>query len=79
MKKLITLFLALASGFGLKAQCPLTEAVDFTATDCHGTEVHMKYFCYLLFTTNYSYHCSFNDVGSPIRYAVSPIRVCTLF
>ena len=41
MKKLITLFLALASGFGLKAQCPLTEAVDFTATDCHGTEVHL--------------------------------------
>ena len=41
MKKLITLFLALAFGFGLKAQCPLTEAVDFTATDCHGTEVHL--------------------------------------
>ena len=32
---------ALAVGFGLKAQCPLTEAVDFTATDCHGTEVHL--------------------------------------
>ena len=41
MKKLITLFLALAIGFGLKAQCPLTQAVDFTATDCHGTEVHL--------------------------------------
>ena len=41
MKKLLTLFLALAIGFGLKAQCPLTEAVDFTATDCHGTEVHL--------------------------------------
>ena len=41
MKKLITLFLALAFGFGLKAQCPLTQAVDFTATDCHGTEVHL--------------------------------------
>ena len=41
MKKLFTLFLALAIGFGLKAQCPLTQAVDFTATDCHGTEVHL--------------------------------------
>ena len=41
MKKIITLFLALAIGFGLKAQCPLTEAVDFTATDCHGTQVHL--------------------------------------
>ena len=28
-------------GLGLKAQCPLTTAVDFTATDCHGTEVHL--------------------------------------
>ena len=25
----------------MKAQCPLTTAVDFTATDCHGTEVHL--------------------------------------
>ena len=33
--------LALALGFGLKAQCPLNQAVDFTATDCHGTEVHL--------------------------------------
>ena len=41
MKKLITLLLALAIGFGLKAQCPLTEAIDFTATDCHGTEIHL--------------------------------------
>ncbi len=41
MKKLLTLMLALAIGFGLKAQCPLTQAVDFTATDCHGTEVHL--------------------------------------
>lgn len=41
MKKVFTLFLALAIGFGLKAQCPLTQAVDFTATDCHGTEVHL--------------------------------------
>lgn len=41
MKKIITFFLALAIGFGLKAQCPITEAIDFTATDCHGTEVHL--------------------------------------
>ena len=41
MKKLFTLMLALAIGIGLKAQCPLTQAVDFTATDCHGTEVHL--------------------------------------
>ena len=41
MKKVFTLILALAMGFGLKAQCPLTTAVDFTATDCHGTEVHL--------------------------------------
>lgn len=41
MKRLITLILALAIGFGLKAQCPLTQAVDFTATDVHGTEVHL--------------------------------------
>jgi len=33
--------LALAISFGLKAQCPYTEAIDFTATDCHGTEVHL--------------------------------------
>lgn len=41
MKRLITLFLALAFGLGLKAQTDLTQAVDFTATDCHGTEVHL--------------------------------------
>ena len=41
MKKVFTLILALVIGFGLKAQCPLTTAVDFTATDCHGTEIHL--------------------------------------
>ncbi len=41
MKKAFTLILALALGLGLKAQCPLTTAVDFTATDVHGTEVHL--------------------------------------
>ena len=33
--------MALTLGFGVKAQCPLSTAVDFTATDCHGTEVHL--------------------------------------
>ena len=41
MKKVFTLIFALAFGFGLKAQCPYTEAIDFTATDVHGTEVHL--------------------------------------
>ncbi len=41
MKKLFTFMLALAISFGLKAQCNITQAVDFTATDCHGTEVHL--------------------------------------
>ena len=41
MKKVFTLILALALGFGLKAQTNLTQAVDFTATDIHGTEVHL--------------------------------------
>lgn len=41
MKKVFTLILVLAMGFGLKAQTSLTEAVDFTVTDVHGTEVHL--------------------------------------
>ena len=41
MKKVFTLILALALGFGLKAQTNLTQAVDFTATDVHGNEVHL--------------------------------------
>ena len=41
MKKVFTLILGLALGFGLKAQCPYTQAIDFTATDIHGTEVHL--------------------------------------
>lgn len=41
MKKAFTLILALAFGFGLKAQTDLTQAVDFTATDVHGTEIHL--------------------------------------
>ena len=41
MKKVFTLILALALGFGLKAQTGLTQAVDFTATDCHGQQIHL--------------------------------------
>lgn len=41
MKKYILLLFAITLGLGLKAQCPYTEAMDFTATDCHGTEVHL--------------------------------------
>lgn len=41
MKKTLLFVFALVLSFGLKAQCPLTQAVDFTATDCHGTEVHL--------------------------------------
>ncbi|MBR4391439.1 MAG: redoxin domain-containing protein [Bacteroidales bacterium] len=41
MKKLSLLLIAMALGLGVKAQCPLTTAIDFTATDCHGTEVHL--------------------------------------
>ena len=41
MKKALLFVFALVLSFGLKAQCPLTQAVDFTATDCHGTEVHL--------------------------------------
>jgi len=37
MKRLILIFvIACFSLSGIKAQCPLTEAVDFTATDVHG-------------------------------------------
>ena len=41
MKKTLFFVFALLLSFGLKAQCPLTTAVDFTATDCHGTNVHL--------------------------------------
>ena len=41
MKKLFTLILALIFSLSLKAQCLLTQAVDFTATDIHGKEVHL--------------------------------------
>lgn len=41
MKRFTLLLVALAFGFGLKAQCPITEAVDFNTTDCHGNQVHL--------------------------------------
>ena len=41
MKKLFTLVLLALTSFTLSAQCPITTAVDFTATDCHGNEVHL--------------------------------------
>ena len=33
--------MVLTLGWGVKAQCPYTQAIDFTATDVHGTEVHL--------------------------------------
>lgn len=41
MKKLLLFVFALTLGLGLRAQCPYTQAMDFTATDVHGTEVHL--------------------------------------
>ncbi len=41
MKKIFTFVFAIALGFNVFAQCPITTAVDFTATDVHGTEVHL--------------------------------------
>lgn len=41
MKKIFTFIFAIALSVNVFAQCPLTTAVDFTATDCHGTEVHL--------------------------------------
>lgn len=41
MKKIFTLFLIVVISLSLKAQCGITEAVDFTVTDVHGTEVHL--------------------------------------
>lgn len=41
MKRLLLLVIALMSGLGLNAQTNLNEAVDFTATDVHGTQVHL--------------------------------------
>lgn len=39
MKKFLSLILLIILGFNVKSQTSLTEAVDFTATDCYGEEV----------------------------------------
>ena len=41
MKKLFTLFVALVLSIGVKAQCPLTQAVDFSTIDHHGNEINL--------------------------------------
>lgn len=41
MKKIFTFIFAIALSFNVFAQCGITTAVDFTATDCHGTEVNL--------------------------------------
>lgn len=41
MKKILLFITTILLGFNLTAQTTLTQAVDFTATDCHGTEVHL--------------------------------------
>ena len=41
MKRTLFLLIAVALGWGVKAQCPLQTAVDFNTTDCHGTPVHL--------------------------------------
>ncbi|MDD4848201.1 MAG: redoxin domain-containing protein, partial [Bacteroidales bacterium] len=41
MKKILLLVVGIILSINISAQCPLTTAVDFTATDCHGTEIHL--------------------------------------
>ena len=41
MKKLFTLFFALVLSIGVKAQTPLTQAVDFSTIDHHGNEINL--------------------------------------
>ncbi len=41
MKKFLTLLVAVVLSLNIKAQCPLTEAVDFYAVDDLGTKVHL--------------------------------------
>ena len=41
MKKFFTLIIAVLFSMGLKAQTPLTEAKDFTATDHEGNEINL--------------------------------------
>ena len=41
MKKFFTLIIAALFSISLQAQTPLTEAVDFTATDHEGNEINL--------------------------------------
>lgn len=41
MKKLFTFLFSLMLSFNVFAQCSVTIAVDFSAVDCHGTEVNL--------------------------------------
>ena len=41
MKKIFTFIFAIVLSINVMAQCPLNQAVDFTATDIHGTEIHL--------------------------------------
>jgi cytochrome oxidase Cu insertion factor (SCO1/SenC/PrrC family) len=38
MKKFLPMMMLVFFGLSLSAQCPLTQAVDFTATDTHGIQ-----------------------------------------
>lgn len=41
MKKILLIIFTLLLCYNAKAQTPLTEAVDFVATDCHGEQIHL--------------------------------------
>ena len=41
MKKVLTLFFIMILTLNVKAQCPITEAVDFYSIDDYGTKVHL--------------------------------------
>lgn len=41
MKKLFTFIFAIALSLNMLGQTSLTQAVDFTVTDCHGTEINL--------------------------------------
>lgn len=41
MKKVFTLVIALVMSIAVSAQCPLTDAVDFSAIDHHGNEINL--------------------------------------
>ena len=41
MRKLLILLILMTLGLGVKAQCPLNTAEDFTATDVHGESIHL--------------------------------------